>query len=169
MSTSADQAIGFGGRPFPTPHQLFDGLPAFEQACVAVEASRLGDPVESATLLARWHDGVALLDAIFRAKSDASRPAHGDGSEPRIVAAMTRLATAWLSPRFAGEPRVVSRKRIASLRPVGPSERLRELMSKNTEGTLTPEERSEFLRLHKFFETLQDIVDAALFPTPAQL
>ena len=159
MSTTVDQAAELGGRSPPTPSGLLDGVPAFERAGLAVESARLSEPDGSATLLARWFDGVALLDALSRAKSDA---------EPRLVAAMTRLATAWLSPRFAGEPRTVSRKRIASLRPAEPSERLRELMGKNTEGTLTPEERGDFLRLHKFFETLQDIVDAALYPIPAR-
>lgn len=89
---------------------------------------------------------------------------HLADAKPRYIAAMTQLAGAWLHPRFAGEPRSEIRKRIADLRPAYESAELIELMGKNTEGTLTPVERDEFTRLHKFFEILQDIVDTALYP-----
>ena len=32
MNTTAAQAVELGGRVSPTPHQPFDGLPAFEVA-----------------------------------------------------------------------------------------------------------------------------------------
>ena len=103
MSTTVDHAVQLGDRPSPSVRGFLDGLPAYEKACFAVEAARLSDPEQSAALLARWFDGVALLDAISRAKSDAGRPdGVGGDAEPRVVAALTHLATAWLSSAANG-------------------------------------------------------------------
>jgi len=166
MVRTGQQTAEVGDRSPLATRELLDNLPAFEAACAAVEPNRLNEPEQSAQLLARWFDGVSLLDTISRVKSDASRPDRdGSAAEPRVVAAMTRVATAWLSPRFAGEPRIDCRKRIPSLRPVEQSLRLQELMGKNTEGTLTPDERGEFERLHEFFDTLQSILTEAVHAT----
>jgi len=153
---SVGEAVQHGGGLSPGVRGLLDGLPAYEAACHAVEAARLGDPAQSATLLARWFEGVALLDALSRVKSDP---------EPRLTAAMTHLATAWLSPRSVGEPRTVTRERIPSLRPIEQSEPFQDLMGKNNEGTLTPDERREFLRLHEFYDTLQSVLTEAIHAT----
>ena len=159
MNTTAAQAVEPGGRVSPTPHQPFDGLPAFEVACLAVEASRLGDPEESARLLARWSDGVALLDPLSLGRV-------GGEAQPRVVAAMTHLATAWLSPRFAGEPQPAIHARIAQLRPIEQNERMGELFDKRNEGELTADERSELYRLGQFFTDLQPILNKAIMSQP---
>ncbi len=143
----------------PTPRELLDGLPAYEAACFAVEAARLGEPDQSATLLAYWFDGVALLDAI-------SQAGHGGGAEPRVVAAMTHLATAWLTPRFAGEPRHGIHDRIAQLRPIEQNERMGELFGKRNEGTLSADEKAELYRLGQFFTDLQPILNKAITSLP---
>lgn len=167
MSTTVDHAVQLGGRPPPPVRGLLDGLPAYETACFAVEAARLGDPEQSAALLARWFDGVALLDAITREKSGAARPdGVGGDAEPRVVAAMTHLATAWLSPRFEGEPRTAIRRRIRSLRPVEQNERMGDLFDKRNEGTLATEEKAELYRLGQFFEDLQPILNKAIMSLP---
>lgn len=137
---------------------LTGGLPAFEQACAAIDATRLGDPAESARLLALWFDGVALLDATSQGKSGVA--------QPRVVAAMTRLATAWLAPRFAGEPRPAIHARIADLRPVEQNERMGELFDKRNEGTLAADEKAELYRLGQFFEDLQPILNQAIMALP---
>lgn len=165
MSTTADQAVELANRSPSAPRVLSDGLPAYEAACLAVAAERLDDPAESATLLARWFDGVALLDAISQAKSGAGRPGHGD-AEPRVVAAMTHLATAWLSPRFAGEPRPAMHGRIAQLRPVEQNARQVDLCEKNSEYGLTPDERGELDRLMEFFDALQTVLNSAIRSLP---
>ena len=157
-------------------------LPMFELACSAVGSVSLIDARLQAVCLEVWNFGVPMvswiclmewgktvpdlghrLEKIFGAHQ--ARLAH---AKPRYMAAMTQLAAAWLSPRFAGEPRSEIRKRIADLRPAYESAELIKFMDKNTEGTLTSLERDELLRLHKFFETLQDIVDAALYPAVAE-
>ena len=167
MSTTVDHAVQLGDRPSPSVRGLLDGLPAYEKACFAVEAARLGEPEQSAALLARWFDGVALLDAISRAKSDAGRTdGVGGDAEPRVVAALTHLATAWLSPRFAGEPRTAIHDRIARLRPVEQNERMGDLFDKRNEGALTADERSELNRLGQFFTDLQPILTQAVTSLP---
>lgn len=152
MSTSVGEVVQHGG-PTPATGGLLDALPAYEAACLAVEAGRLGDPAQAANLLARWFEGVALLDAISRAKSDA---------EPRLIAAMTHLATAWLSPRYAGEPRTAMHGRIAQLRPVEQNELQVDLCEKNSQYGLTPDERGDLDRLLEFFHSLQTVLNSAI-------
>ena len=79
---------------------------------------------------------------------------------------MTRLATAWLSPRFAGEPRRGIHARIESLRPVEQNERMGELFDKRNEGVLAADEKAELYRLGQFFEDLQPILNQAIMALP---
>ena len=154
----------------------------FERACSQISSAPLDDAHRQSEYLKAWQFGVPLIDWVSTWNWGTSLPDIGGrvadlfprhysflkSVGPRYLAAMTQLATAWLSPRFAGEPRTATRQRIPSLKPVDQSLRLQELMGKNTEETLTPDERGEFERLHEFFETLQDIIDAALYPPSAR-
>ena len=157
-------------------------LPMFELTCSVVSSVPLIDARLQAVCLEVWNFGVPMVSWICLMDWGKSLPDTGKRLEkihsahqtrladakPRYIAAMTQLAVAWLTPRFAEEPRNEIRKRVADLRPAYESAELIELMGKNTEGMLTPVERNEFLRLHKFFEMLQDIVDTALYPNPAE-
>ena len=157
-------------------------IPIFERVCLRISTTPLNDAHRQTECLNAWHCGIPLVDWISTWNWLTSLPDDGGRAAallpryhallssvgPRYLAGMTQLATAWLSPRFAGEPRNEIRKRVADLRPAYESAELIELMGKNTEGMLTPVERNEFLRLHKFFEMLQDIVDTALYPNPAE-
>ena len=157
-------------------------IPLFERACSQISSAPLNDAVWQADCLDTWHLGVPLIDWITTCRYESrllnvvdrsaeAFPRHREfvrSIEARYLVAMTQLATAWLSPWFAGETRTAIRQRVPSLRPAAQSLRLQELMGKNTEGSLAPEEGGEFEQLHEFFETLQDIVDAALYPTPAE-
>ena len=75
------------------------------------------------------------------------------------------LATAWLGPQSPDEPRGVLYQRIAALRPPVQNQQLQELMEKNNEGTITPAEYAELVRLNEFFDTLQAIIDDAITST----
>jgi len=85
--------------------------------------------------------------------------------EPRILAAMRRIAGVWLAAWSADETRGVLYERIAALRPVEQNEKLQGLMGKNSEGTITPAEYAELVRLNQFFDILQAIIDDAITST----
>lgn len=156
-------------------------LPMFELACSAVGSVPLVDARLQAVCLEVWNFGVPMVSWICLMDWGKSIPdtakrlekifgthqTHLADAKPRYIAAMTQLAVAWLTPRFAGESRNEIRKRVADLRPAYEAAELVKLMGKNTDGTLTPVERNEFMRLQNFFEMLQDIVDAALYPSSA--
>lgn len=156
-------------------------LPIFEAACSRLSSEPLIDAASQEECLSQWDFGVTMIQLMTFWKSARNLYSSGgrrmadlmtgfDTSlasvETRYLAATASLATTWLKP-VMGESRSDVRGRVPSLRPVEDNERLQVLMSKNTEGTLTPVERGEFERLCVFFETLQDIVDAALYPSLA--
>jgi hypothetical protein len=123
-----------------------------------------------------WCDGVGILEIMagwqFFAKIDPSLVIHhpyGFAAMAKVVpiytSSLMSLAAAWLAPRSPDEPRGVLYERIAALRPVEQNKQLQELMEKNNEGTITPAEYVELVRLNEFFDTLQAIIDDAITST----
>ncbi len=109
---------------------------------------------------------------LFRVKNEPSLVSHhpyGFAAMAKVVptytSTLTSLAAAWLAPRSPDEPRGVLYERIAELRPVEQNKQLQELMEKNNEGTITPAEYAELVRLNEFFDTLQAIIDDAITST----
>jgi len=158
---------------------ILQELPVYEQSCSLVSTQGLGTDVARSKLLILWRSGtdsltvssvwgalvnaptrntllISLAPEFHRALSDA---------EPRVIHCMTQLATTWLRPRLPDEPRGELYKRIAALRPAEQNKQLHELMDKNNEGTITPAEYAELVRLNQFFDTLQAIIDDAITST----
>lgn len=134
-------------------------LGQFEKACAGFDPLRLRESAARTELERHWRDGVGLLTGLDRA---------GDLLDelPRLRAAMTSLATTWLTPRSPGETRDRIVERIAALKVPELNDRLAELRPKNTEGTLTAGERAEFERLHDRLDFLQDALSAAIHALP---
>ena len=113
-------------------------LTQYERACTGFDALR---PDARAEVERHVRGGVALWHDLCPA--GRASPLSPDKFS-RLQAAMTRVATSWLAPRYVGETRDTIYARIPSLRPVAENERLQELMEKNNEGKLTAAERREF-------------------------
>ena len=135
-------------------------LSQFELACAGFDPTG-PDACEEVEVL--WRDGVGLWHALHSA---GAAPAEFARKFARLKSAMTRIATTWLAPRHLGEPRDSIYARVPSLRPVAENGRLQELMEKNNEGTISPDEYSELAELNNFFETLQPVLCDALLSLP---
>lgn len=135
-------------------------LSQYEQVCAGFDPMR---PDARAELERHWRDGVALWHELSPA-GQVSPPSPSKFA--RLQAAMTRIATSWLAPRYVGEPREPIYDRVPSLRPVEEGERLQDLMEKNSEGTLSPDEDRELAHLQQFFQSLQPILNAAILALP---
>ena len=135
-------------------------LSQFEQMCAGFDPTR---PDAREEVVGRWRDGVALWHAL---RPTGVVPTEFGREFARLKSAMTRIATTWLAPRYAGEPRDTIYARIPSLRPVAENERLQELMEKNNEGVISPEEHGELVHLNDFFDTLQPVLCDALLALP---
>ena len=97
-------------------------IPSFERACSRISSAPLDDAHRQAECLKAWEFGVPLVDWVSTWNWGTTLPNIGGrvadlfprhhsflkSVGPRYLAAMTQLATAWLSPRFAGEPRPAS-------------------------------------------------------------
>ena len=135
-------------------------LSQFEQACAGFDPTR---PDARSMVERYWRDGVVIWHELSPA-GQVSPPSATKFA--RLQSAMTRIATSWLAPRYDGEPREPIYGRIPSLRPAAENDRLQELMEKNTEGTLSPEEYAELIHLNGFFQTLQPILNSAILALP---
>lgn len=135
-------------------------LMQYERACAGFDPLR---PDARAEVEKHWRDGVALWHELWPAGQASSR---SPDQFARLQTTMTRVATIWLTPRYHGEPREPIYARIPSLRPVAENERLQELMERNSEGTIPPDEYSELVQLNEFFERLQPILCDALLALP---
>ncbi len=148
----------------------------YEMKCQQVVATGVPDEAGRVILKELWSNGVAVLDLIARWQYAAKvvpslMRVHPEGFAaltklaPGITTAMTSLARVWLGPRSSNEPRGVLYERIAALRPVEQNHQIQELMEKNNQGTISPAEYAELVRLDDFFDTLQSIIDDAITST----
>ena len=137
-------------------------LSQYERACAGFDPLR---PDARAEVERHWRDGVALWHELHPAGQVA--PLSPD-KLARLQAAMTRVATCWLAPRYAGEPREPIYARISNLRPAEEGERLQDLMENNSEGTISQDEGRELARLSQFFQSLQPILNAAIVALPSR-
>ncbi len=131
-------------------------LTQFERAGVGFDPLRADGRIE---LIRRWRHGIDLFDAFQAAETNSDEL-------PRLRSAVTSLATRWLQLRSPGEVRDRVVERMTALKVPELNDRLVELMPKNTAGTLTPEERAEFERLHDRLDFFQDALSAALHALP---
>lgn len=135
-------------------------LTQYERACTGFDALR---PDARAEVERHVRGGVALWHDLCPA--GRASPLSPDKFS-RLQAAMTRVATSWLAPRYVGETRDTIYARIPSLRPVAENERLQELMEKNNEGTISPGEYSKLVQLNEFFEEFQPVLTSAILALP---
>ncbi len=131
-------------------------LSQYEGACAGFDPLRPDARVE---LGRRWRLGITVFDALQAAEAPPDELS-------RLQAAVAALATRWLQRRSPTEPRDRVVERIAALKVSELNDRLGELTPRNTEGTLTPGERTEFERLHDRLDFFQDALSSAIQALP---